>query len=217
MVGRIGWPASDLELVVTALTVTLAVATFLFAYLMYCRATWPGPRRSPTRVSHPEPWSTRVPWLQTLLEHKYYFDEIYNAVFVRPMDRLAELGRRDVDQPLIDGPWWSPASIEASGGQPEPGRERLLPSYVLVFLGGAFIAGLIVLWRASRLMLTDPLAAPASWAASVAFTARRSRASGSRRCHQRSDARHRRLRRLAFDPARARLPVHRAGALDTRS
>src|SRR5438067_801608 len=30
------------------------------------------------------PWSARVPWAQRLLEHKYYFDEIYDVAFVRP-------------------------------------------------------------------------------------------------------------------------------------
>src|SRR5690242_7425939 len=35
------------------------------------------------------PWSARVPWAQRLLEHKYFFDEIYDAAFVRPLDWLA--------------------------------------------------------------------------------------------------------------------------------
>ena len=49
------------------------------------------------------PWSTFVPWAQHLLEHKYYFDDIYDAAFVRPMDRAASFALRDVETPVIDG------------------------------------------------------------------------------------------------------------------
>src|SRR4029077_6747551 len=49
------------------------------------------------------PWSARFPWAQRILERKYYFDELYNAVFVRTMDRAADLGFRDVETPIIDG------------------------------------------------------------------------------------------------------------------
>src|SRR5207244_141770 len=35
------------------------------------------------------PWSSQVPWAQRLLERKYYFDDIYDGVFVRPLDRVA--------------------------------------------------------------------------------------------------------------------------------
>ena len=49
------------------------------------------------------PWSERVPWAQRLLEHKYYFDEIYDRLFVRPMDGVADFGLRGVERPLIDG------------------------------------------------------------------------------------------------------------------
>jgi NADH-quinone oxidoreductase subunit L len=90
-----------------------------------------------------------VPWLQTLLEHKYYFDEIYDAVFVRPLDRLAGWGDRSVDRTLIEGSLRAVAGvIEDGGGSLSLAENGYLRSYVLVFVAGALIAGLIVLWRA---------------------------------------------------------------------
>jgi NADH-quinone oxidoreductase subunit L len=43
-----------------------------------------------------------VPSAQWLLEHKFYFDEIYDAVFYAPAVFLANFLRRGVEQPLIE-------------------------------------------------------------------------------------------------------------------
>jgi NADH-quinone oxidoreductase subunit L len=152
-VGRIAWPASDLEWLATLATVVLASLAFLFAYLMYVpraerRAAFLD-RFAEVAMSHPEPWSTRVPWLQTLLEHKYYFDEVYDAVFVRPLDRIARWGDQSAERTLIDGSLTAVAGvIEEGGGGLSMAENGYLRSYVLVFVAGALIAGLIVLWRA---------------------------------------------------------------------
>ncbi|MDQ6918560.1 MAG: NADH-quinone oxidoreductase subunit L, partial [Candidatus Dormibacteraeota bacterium] len=151
-VGRISWPASDLELVVTIVTVALAIAAFLFAYLMYVplieRRAGFLDRFAELAMAHPEPWSSRVPYLQSLLEHKYYFDELYDAVLVRPLDRLAGWGDRG-DRAVIEGSLGAAARlIEDSGGSLSVAESGYLRSYVLVFVAGALIAGLIVLWRA---------------------------------------------------------------------
>jgi NADH-quinone oxidoreductase subunit L len=152
-VGRIGWPPSDLELVVTIVTVALAIAAFLFAYLMYVplveRRAGFLDRFAEVAMSHPEPWSSRVSWLQAVLEHKYYFDEIYEAVFVRPLDRIARWGDRSAEHTLIDGSLMAAARvIEEGGGSLSRAENGYLRSYVLVFVAGALIAGLVVLWRA---------------------------------------------------------------------
>ncbi|HEY8679914.1 MAG TPA: NADH-quinone oxidoreductase subunit L [Candidatus Dormibacteraeota bacterium] len=152
-VGRIPWPGSDLEWLATLATVVLASLAFLFAYLMYVpraerRAAFLD-RFAEVAMSHPEPWSTRVPWLQTLLEHKYYFDEIYDAVFVRPLDRIARWGDRSAERAVIDGSLTAVAGvIEEGGGGFSMAENGYLRSYVLVFVAGALVAGLIVLWRA---------------------------------------------------------------------
>jgi NADH-quinone oxidoreductase subunit L len=100
-------------------------------------------------MEHPQPWGGRVPWLQTLLEHKYYFDEIYDAVFVRALDRIAGWGDRSIDRTVIDGSLTAVAGvIEEAGGSLSLAENGFFRSYVLVFVAGALIAGLIVLWRA---------------------------------------------------------------------
>ena len=97
------------------------------------------------------PWTAVVPWAQRLLEHKYYFDEIYDAVFVRPMDRVAAFAFRDVERPIIDAAvvdtgritQWT--SVEASRNL-QTGYFR---NYVLVFVVGVVaIGGGLVIMRA---------------------------------------------------------------------
>jgi NADH-quinone oxidoreductase subunit L len=152
-VGRIAWPVSDLEWLATLATVLLASLAFLFAYLMYVprserRAAFLD-RFAEVAMLHPEPWSGRVPWLQTVLEHKYYFDELYDAVFVRTLDWLARWGDRGLERAVVDGSLQAVAGvIEESGGGLSLAENGYLRSYVLVFVAGALIAGLIVLLRA---------------------------------------------------------------------
>ncbi|HSC72793.1 MAG TPA: NADH-quinone oxidoreductase subunit L [Gaiellaceae bacterium] len=43
----------------------------------------------------------RVVWAQRTLEHKFYFDEAYDALFYAPSVALAKFLRRGVEQPLI--------------------------------------------------------------------------------------------------------------------
>lgn len=43
----------------------------------------------------------RVAWAQRTFEHKFYFDEAYDALFYAPAVFLAKLLRRGVEQPLI--------------------------------------------------------------------------------------------------------------------
>ena len=43
----------------------------------------------------------KVPWLQRLLEHKFYFDEAYDAAFYRTAAAMATLWRRDFEEPIV--------------------------------------------------------------------------------------------------------------------
>jgi NADH-quinone oxidoreductase subunit L len=91
-----------------------------------------------------------VPWLQNLLERKYYFDEIYNAAFVRTMDGAAKLGLNDIEQPLIDGfVVGTGEAAEAGAGALSLTQSGYFRNYVLVFLGGACIAAVVILVRAN--------------------------------------------------------------------
>jgi len=97
------------------------------------------------------PWSSYVPWAQTLLERKYYFDDIYAAAFVRPLDWVAGVAFRDVERPVIDaavvdtGRLTRWTSVEASRNL-QTGYFR---NYVLVFVVGVVaIGGGLVIMRA---------------------------------------------------------------------
>jgi NADH-quinone oxidoreductase subunit L len=48
-------------------------------------------------------WAQRFPALHRLLENKYYVDEIYNAVIVRPLAMLSRFFWKGVDTFIIDG------------------------------------------------------------------------------------------------------------------
>jgi NADH-quinone oxidoreductase subunit L len=96
------------------------------------------------------PWSARFPWAQRLLEHKYYFDELYDRIFVRPVDVGAEYALRGFEEPVIDAAvintGWLARASASSLSLTQSGYFR---NYVLVFLGGAVVAALIILLRAS--------------------------------------------------------------------
>jgi NADH-quinone oxidoreductase subunit L len=136
-VGAPRWEGGIADVVVSLITMVLAGLLFLAAYRVYITSTW-------------KPWTARFPRFQTLLERKYYFDEIYNAAFVRPMDAAAELGLRDVEQPLIDGVVIGTAeATEASAGALSLTQSGYFRNYVLVFLAGACIAAILILMRAA--------------------------------------------------------------------
>ncbi len=130
-VGAPRWEDNAGAVVIGLVTMILATALFVLARSM-------------------RPWSSRLGWAQRLLEHKYYFDEIYDASFVRPMDWGAGFLRRDVEEPVIDG-----AVIETGAATRWSATELSLTqsgyfrNYVLVFIGGALVVALILLVRAS--------------------------------------------------------------------
>jgi NADH-quinone oxidoreductase subunit L len=96
------------------------------------------------------PWSSYVPWAQRLLEHKYYFDEIYDALFVRPLDWIAGFAQRDIERPVING------AVVETGVLTRWGASELsltqsgyFRNYVLVFVVGALaVGGVVLLTRA---------------------------------------------------------------------
>ncbi|HEV2216932.1 MAG TPA: NADH-quinone oxidoreductase subunit L [Candidatus Dormibacteraeota bacterium] len=97
-----------------------------------------------------KPWSAIVPWAQRLLERKYYFDEIYDAAFVRTMDAIASIGYRDVEERLIDGAVVGTGeATEATAGSLRLTQSGYFRNYVLVFVAGALIAAVLLLVRTS--------------------------------------------------------------------
>jgi len=134
-VGAQPWEGGAAEVIATFATMILAALLFLGAYRIYIQRVW-------------KPWSAIVPWAQRLLERKYYFDELYDAIFVRTMDGLALGGLRYVEEPVIDG------AVVGTGELAEAGAHSLsltqtgyFRNYVLVFVAGAVVVGILVLVR----------------------------------------------------------------------
>ena len=136
-VGAQAWEGGASEVIATFVTMILAAVLFLAAYRIYIQHAW-------------KPWSAMVPWAQRVLERKYYFDELYDAVFVRTMDGLARVGLRYVEVPVIEG------ALAGTGELAEAGAHNLgltqtgyFRNYVLVFVAGAVVVALLVLARVS--------------------------------------------------------------------
>ena len=119
-----------------ALSVLVALVGFGFAYLLHAR-------RPELAVA----WRTRLGPIHTLVEHKYYIDELYDRLFVRPGVALARLLNDVVEPRVIDGAVNAVAAavmVEAQDVRGiQTGRVR---SYALVTLGGAVGVLVIVAW-----------------------------------------------------------------------
>jgi NADH-quinone oxidoreductase subunit L len=91
----------------------------------------------------------KVPWLQRLLEHKFYFDEAYDWAFYRPAAATATLWRRDFEEPIVlaAGSDLGEGTLEL-GEQTQRIQTGLLRTYVF-FLGAgmAVIAVVFLLVR----------------------------------------------------------------------
>jgi NADH-quinone oxidoreductase subunit L len=132
-----GWEEGSGVVVVGLITMVLGTLLFLAAYRFYVQRSW-------------KTWSSRFPRWQRLLERKYYFDELYDGTFVRPMDVVADWDARHIEKPIIDGAvdgtgrvavtWARGLSLTQSG---------YFRNYVLVFVGGAVVAALVLLMRAA--------------------------------------------------------------------
>jgi NADH-quinone oxidoreductase subunit L len=119
-----------------ALSVLVALAGFAVAYLLHAR-------RPDLAVA----WRTRLGPIYTLVEHKYYIDELYDRLFVRPGLALARFLNDVVEPRVIDGAVNAVADFTLLEAREfrllQTGRVR---SYALVTLGGAVGVLLIVAW-----------------------------------------------------------------------
>jgi NADH-quinone oxidoreductase subunit L len=118
------------------LTMAASAVGFAVAYVMYAR-------RPELAVA----WRTRLGPIHTLVEHKYYIDELYDRLFVRPGLALARFLNDVVEPRVIDGAVNAVADFTLLEAREfrllQTGRVR---SYALVTLGGAVGVLLIVIW-----------------------------------------------------------------------
>jgi NADH-quinone oxidoreductase subunit L len=132
-VGRQTWEGGASEIAATLVTMILASLLFFAAYQVYVAHVW-------------KPWSSVVPWLQRLLERKYYFDELYSAIIVRPMDTIADVGLRDIEQPLIDGAVVGTGhAVQVSASEASLLQTGYFRNYVLVFVAGAVVVAVLLI------------------------------------------------------------------------
>jgi len=80
-------------LVMAIMATSVAASALAFAWLAY------GPRR----VVDPERISTAIPWAYRLAWRKFYVDEIYGVLFVRPWHAVSGFLWHVVDDRLVDG------------------------------------------------------------------------------------------------------------------
>jgi NADH-quinone oxidoreductase subunit L len=115
------------ELVLMLVTTLLAAAGAILAWVLYLRL--PG---------LPMVLAWRLGAIHRALVNKYWIDELYEALVVRPYVRLSELLWRVMDQGLIDGMVNGAAAAVVANGQlwryVQTGNVQ---HYALVFLGGA--------------------------------------------------------------------------------
>jgi NADH-quinone oxidoreductase subunit L len=123
-------PNGTQELVSSIFAVAFGLAGIAVAWVIYAAR----------RVEAP-----RVPQLQTLLEHKFWFDELYNAAFYKPSVWLARASSRWIERPVIIG---APdeVAIETRQTGRAVGRLQtgLLRAYALAFAFG--IAALVLVF-----------------------------------------------------------------------
>ena len=114
----------------SVLAVALGLAGIGIAWMIYGARRWSVPS---------------LPEAQTALEHKLWFDELYDAAFYRPAVRLALLLRRWVEEPLIGGSITG-VSVGArrAGGAVGEAQTGYLRSYALAI--AAAVAVLIVVF-----------------------------------------------------------------------
>jgi NADH-quinone oxidoreductase subunit L len=119
-----------------ALTLGASAIGFALAYLMYAR-----------RPELAVVWRTRLGPIHALVEHKYYLDELYDLVIVRPVVAFARFLNDVVEPRVIDGAVNAVATfflVEAREFRLiQTGRVR---SYALVMLGGAVGILVIIIW-----------------------------------------------------------------------
>jgi NADH-quinone oxidoreductase subunit L len=126
-------PSNWQEGVSSVLAVALGLAGLLLAWLLYA-----APERRPS--------IPRVPSLQQLLEHKFYFDELYDALFYRPAVAFARWSRGDVEEPIVlaAGPDIAETTQEIGRGA-RLLQTGLLRTYALALAGGLAILAVVFL------------------------------------------------------------------------
>jgi NADH-quinone oxidoreductase subunit L len=108
-------PSVALDWLTSLVAVTVGATAIYIAFLFYKARRRPVP-------SWPE--------VQQTLEHKFWFDELYDALFYRPAVSIANWLRRDVEEPYVEG---SLVEIGRAGEQAGAGVARVQSGLVRTY------------------------------------------------------------------------------------
>ncbi|HXH88329.1 MAG TPA: NADH-quinone oxidoreductase subunit L [Gaiellaceae bacterium] len=126
-------PTVTQDYIASALAVGLGLAGMAIAWIFYA-----APRRRPL---------PRLAAARDILEHKFYFDELYDAVFYKPAVWISAQGKRFVEDPLIGGSITGVTSgARRAGGALGEAQTGYLRTYALAIAGA--VAVLIVVFVA---------------------------------------------------------------------
>jgi NADH-quinone oxidoreductase subunit L len=118
-------PTVTQDYVASAIAVGLGLVGIGIAWMFYGARARPVPR-----------WSA----VQTTLEHKLWFDELYDAIFYRPAVFLTRLLRRNVEEPLIGGSIQGVTlGAREAGGAVGEAQTGYLREYALAIAGAVAI------------------------------------------------------------------------------
>jgi NADH-quinone oxidoreductase subunit L len=122
----------------TAVFSALAALALSLGGIAVAYAVWGRPSRVAPEARRRYPWAART------LEHKFYFDEAYQSAFYEPSDRVAVLGTRFVEEPLVlrslrelgDG-------VRIVAGRVAAAQTGLVRSYALALAGGLAVLAVV--------------------------------------------------------------------------
>jgi NADH-quinone oxidoreductase subunit L len=122
-------PTATEDWLTSVAVVALGAAGLYLAWLYF------GARRSP--VPH-------QPAVQRTLEHKFFFDELYDALFYRPAAALATRLRTDVETPLVEGSLIEVARAgQAAGAGVARAQTGLLRTYALAITATVVVLAVV--------------------------------------------------------------------------
>ncbi len=122
--------ASGLQEVASSITgVAVGLAGIAIAWLVYSKRSWRVPRIAP---------------VQALLEHKFYFDELYGAAFYKPAVALAHGLALLVEAPLVLGSVGEIGSaFRRLGGETSRVQTGLVRTYALALAAGVSVLAIV--------------------------------------------------------------------------
>jgi NADH-quinone oxidoreductase subunit L len=125
-------PSGSQELLASLLAVTLAVAGIAVAWAAF----------SARRLRVPQARGVR-----TVLEHKFYFDELYDAVFYRPTVLLAVTLRDWIERPLVLGSIGEIGAVARKASTELRGVQTgLVRTYALAIAGSVTVLAFVFVW-----------------------------------------------------------------------